>query len=204
VNASFTAGEIEGIGGASRTHIDENAQSIVFFSGLVNQTLGPMTPIGAYATANPLIVDNWVRFWLGFSRTQDQDHRELNADAKFIPTNFGISFTSRGQLLRPDFGQDAGAAAGPAFGKIRRTHWWSAHMNDTFSVSIGTRFNHMLPIKFINDDGIPTVAPDRFSGVITSTLEDNYSKEGGIAWECNRQYPCTITSIGGYVMTQDK
>ena len=38
-----------------------------------------------------------------------------------IPAVVGPAYESRGQLLRPDFGSDAGATNGPAFGKTRLT-----------------------------------------------------------------------------------
>lgn len=161
--------------------------------------------LGPWAEAHaPTWVGNWNRLWIGESFTQDESHREMNADVEFIPVNFGVSFTSRGQILSPEFGQDAGARAGPAFGKIKRQHWWAAKFVDSFNVDLGTNFERLNPVKFVDDDGLRTVAPDRFTGIVTTTLQDNYSKGSMLAWEVTRQYPVTIVAIGGFIETQDK
>lgn len=147
---------------------------------------------------------NFARIWLGTSYTQDQNQRKINAEYYFNPTNFGVSFVSRGQLLRPDFGQDAGAALGPSFGKKRRLHWWAGAFSKAFNVKIGTDFDHLFPVKLTTPGGTPLQQPTLYSGVVSDTLKDDYGFTGQLAWEVTRQYPCTITALGGFIQTQDK
>lgn len=197
-----------GLGGSSGRMIYDDGLSSLILWGSFNSDSGAVVVsyLGDYAVAhqNSFWFDEVNRLYLGIGRLQDQNHRELNQNLDFIPVNFGISFVSRGQILPPDFGQDAGARAGPAFGKIRRNHWWSVKFVDSFGVFVGTAFNKLIPVAFVNDAGAATVTPDRYSGIITTTLQDDYSKEGAICWESTRQFPCCITAIGGYIVTQDK
>lgn len=144
------------------------------------------------------------RIWLGLTYTQDQDHRELDATQWFVPNNIGVSFTSQAQMLRPDFGQDAGAVQGPAFGKKRRNHWYGMNLVNSFNLSIGTDFNAMYAVKLQTPGGTAYAAPSLFTGVVSDILNDNYTFDGQLCWKVTRQYPCTVTAIGGYIATQDK
>lgn len=201
------SGQVDGFSGYAGhvgCQIFDGTDSIIFYGQDTTPAI-PQFYLGDWATDHaPSWGQEWNRVWIGTDFTQDDDHREMDADLLFVPVNFGISFTSRGQILPPDFGQDAGARLGPAFGKIRRTHWWVAKFVDSFNVSVGTDFDKLLPVKFQNDDKVLTVAPDRFTGLITTTLGDNYSKLSALAWEVTRQYPVTITAIGGYLVSSDK
>jgi len=62
------------------------------------------------------------------------------------PALFGLGYTSQAQLLRPDYGQDAGAQAGPAFGKLRRLHQYAMSTYRTRQVDIGTEFGKLRPV----------------------------------------------------------
>lgn len=185
---------------------DEVGPSLIVYASFAT-TGTPVPPpnfIGTWATAyNSWGTPNYARIWLGTSYTQDQNHRELNADYYFSPVNFGVSFVSRGQLLRPDYGTDAGTTYGPAFGKTRRIAEWAGAFSRAFNVKIGTDFTKLFPVKFQTPGKVPIQAPTLFSGVVADTLKDDYSYTGQIAWEVTRQYPCTITALGGFIQTQD-
>jgi hypothetical protein len=161
---------------------------------------------GPYAIANQptWAVNRYNRIWFGTSYTQTQDHRELNATYYFVPESVGVSFTSRGQVLRPDFGVDAGARNGPAFGKVRRVHEYAISVDRTFDLNIGTDFDTLYAVKFATDGGTRYAAPELFTGIVADTLKNNYTYDGKIAWQSTRQYPVTVTAVGGYVMTQDR
>lgn len=129
---------------------------------------------------------------------------DLPAVTYSVPLFVGFSYTSRAQLLRPDFGNDAGAANGPAFAKIRRIDQFGASVYRTRSISFGTNFDHLRAYQHKTEGGATVAAPGLKSGTIASALEDGYSYDGQICWEQTRPYPGLITAIAGFISTQDK
>ncbi len=189
-------------------YYDEVGPSLITHSSF-DSTVGIPDPsinfLGTYANAHhDFVAPNYHRIWLGTTFTQSQERRNLSDDFLFNPTNFGVSFTSRGQLLRPDYGQDAGNVFGPAFGKTRRIHRWAGMFSRAFNVKIGTDFDNLLPVKFTTPGKTPLQQPALFSGITGDTLKDDYSFEGELAWEVTRQYSCTITALGGFIAAQDR
>lgn len=188
---------------------DEVGPSIMDYGNFTSIGAGAVPPpnrIGKWTNDHPSWTSpNWFRVWLGTSYTQDQDQRTINAEYYFNPANFGVSFTSRGQLLRPDYGNDAGNMFGPAFGKTRRIHRWAGMFSRAGgSVKIGTDFDHLKAVVLKTAGGTPIQQPTLFSGIMSDTLTDDYSFEGQIAWEVTRQYSCTITAMGGFIAAQDR
>ncbi len=123
----------------------------------------------------------------------------------YPPVIVGLTYTSKGQMLRPDHGNDAGARSGPAFGKIRRNHWWAMLVNRTQGLSVGTDFGNSLhPVKLSKTGGTSLAQPALYSGVLTDTITDDYSKEGMLSWQQTRPLPGQILVVGGYIETQDK
>lgn len=120
------------------------------------------------------------------------------------PMVVGLNYCSHGQLLRPDWGDDAGAAAGPAFGKTRRIHQYSMLFYRTRGVSVGIDFTNVRTIPLKTPGGTEIAAPTLYTGVISGTLETKYDFDNMIAWKVCRPYPATITAVGGYLSTQDK
>lgn len=188
---------------------DEVGPSLITYSSF-DSTVGVPNPalnyLGTYANAHhDFVAVNFHRIWLGSTYTQDQTQREINASYYFNPTNFGVSFVSRGQLLRPDYGNDAGNMFGPAFGKTRRIHRWAGMFSRAGGgVKIGVDFNNLKAIVFKTKGGTPITQPTLYSGIMGDTLTDDYSFEGQIAWEVTRQYSCTITAVGGFIAAQDR
>lgn len=117
----------------------------------------------------------------------------------------GYTFTSQGQLLRPDHGPDGGARNGPNFGKIRRNHWYSAFLNRTQAIKFGTDFGLTLrPAKLQTPGGTAVAQPTLYSGIIADTVEDDYSLSGMLSWQQTRPLPGQILVVGGYISTQDR
>lgn len=185
---------------------DEIGPSIIM-NGQYSENAGETAfYLGAWAIAEEPSwnTDVWNRIWLGDDWEQSQDNRDINATYWFVPAQFGMSFTSRGQLLRPDYGQDAGTRNGPAFGKTRRSHEYAINLYRSFNVKIGTDFDKLYSVPLKTAGGTPYSAPTLFSGIVSDTLRDDFSYDGMIAWEVTRQYPCTVTSVGGYIVSADK
>jgi hypothetical protein len=122
-----------------------------------------------------------------------------------IPAVFGLTYESRGQLLRPDFGNDIGAANGPAFSKIRRIHKYSAHVSRTKGMYFGIDFGaSMRPAPMRKKNGAALAFDELFSGVVRGKMDAAYDTDGMIAWKINRPYACVITAIGGFGAAQDE
>jgi hypothetical protein len=122
-----------------------------------------------------------------------------------VPTSIGLTYESKGQLLPPNFGVDAGARNGPAFGKKRRLHWYAALVNRTRGLLFGANLlGTMRPMSLASEGGSIPAAPSLLSDTVTTMIDDTYSFKGQIAWKITRPYPATITAIGGYIETMDK
>lgn len=122
-----------------------------------------------------------------------------------VPTSTGLTYESKGQLLPPNFGVDAGARNGPAFGKKRRLHWYAALVNRTRGLLFGANLlGTMRPMSLASEGGTIPAAPSLLSDTVTTMIDDTYSFKGQIAWKITRPYPATITAIGGYIETMDK
>jgi hypothetical protein len=157
------------------------------------------------ANGSPAFTSVWHRifFWAPAAQSVPSYPATLVTEI-LIPDSLGFNYISEGQLLRPDFGQDAGARNGPAFGKVRRIQEYAAETYRTRKMSIGADFVKMRPITFKSAGGTPIAAPGLFSGITCDTLDCDYSYEGQIAWRSTRPYNCTVTAIGGFLSTQDK
>jgi len=109
-----------------------------------------------------------------------------------VPVVIGTTYTTDGQLLRPDTVADNKSPLGPGLGKTRRVHLYSALVQDAVAISFGTDFSH-LEAAFFSDDGETARAENSpFSGVIVGSLDDDYSFEGQLCWRVTRPYACTI------------
>ena len=122
-----------------------------------------------------------------------------------IPASIGVTYTSQGQLLRPDQGQEAGAANGPAFGKFRRVHKFAVYCYRSQNFTLGTDFSansHTIQVQ--DKNGTPTLQPNLYTGILRDTLDHDYDTEGQVAWQVTRPTPLTIGAIGGFIATQDE
>jgi hypothetical protein len=126
-----------------------------------------------------------------------------------VPMSIGVNYTSAGQLLRPDYGPDAGAAAGPAFGKKRRQHWFAAAVvnGQNFNISTDNTFpigDATDTVYVMDEDENLVEQPNLYTGTLSTTMPDNYSWDSQIAWQVTRPTPLTISAMGGYIAAQDK
>lgn len=152
---------------------------------------------------NP-VSNMFVRAYMG--TVTGQDRTPLAADVVYtVGAPIGFCYTSRFKLLRPDFGNDAAAAAGPAFGKKRRVHWFGVLFHRTQKISIGVDdFSRVRPVKFESSGRTPVLPPTLHSGIVSGTVGDNYDFEGQICGIQTTAYPSIIAAVSGYLSTQDK
>lgn len=186
---------------------DSRSGTITFY-GSYGPASAPPTLIGDYfGVPNTTYTNQWGR--IGTTGGSGGSTQPYTPQATYsLSAPIGFTYTSKGQLLRPDHGQDSGARNGPAFGKIRRNHWFAALLNRTQDIKFGIDFGSSLHAAKLTTKGgtttTPLPQPALFSGVITDTVSDDYTKEGMVAWQQNRPVPGQILVIGGYIESMDK
>lgn len=194
---------ITGLGTGVSQISDDVSNSVIMFgswSGAALAYLG--TWMGS--PGNHTNVSNfWIRLFLG--TIIGQDRTRLAAQTIYtLGAPIGKCYTSTWKLLRPDSGQDAGAANGPAFGKLRRVHWWAANVYRTRSMSVGFDTSHLFPVKFHDQGKVIATAPTLYSGIVTTTFADTQSFNGQIMGQQSKAYPGILTAVAGYVECTDK
>lgn len=196
-----TFSDFNGVSLGGGQQFDSRTGTITFFGSYINSA-APPTKIGAYFGAgNTAYNSQWGRLGIiAPSSVTPFPQQQIP-----VSTGIGMTYTSQGQVLRPDHGPDAGARNGPAFGKIRRNHWYAVYLNRTQGIKMGTDFGQTLkPTKLTVTSGPSLAQPALFSGVISDTLMDDYSKNGMPSWQQTRPVPGQILVVGGYIETQDK
>lgn len=124
--------------------------------------------------------------------------------AALAPFQVGFTYTSRGQILRPNSPQESGAREGPAFGKRRRSHKLMAQLVLAAGISFGTVFGKLRPARFTTPGGTKYTPLQLFSGIYVDEPKDDESFDSQPCWEITRPYPAILTSIGALVDTKDQ
>lgn len=129
----------------------------------------------------------------------------VNLFAGGMPTAVGFSYTTQGQLVRPNSPQESGARQGPAFGKLRRNHAYAAQVENTVGVSFGTDFTRLMPALFTDAGGNTQLQLNQpFTGIwYSASLTDSDSRDGMLCWQVTRPYPCNMLAMGGMLNTTD-
>ncbi len=127
-----------------------------------------------------------------------------------VPCVIGQAYVSQGQRLRLATLQDAKTQTGPPLGMTRRTHMWSALLQNTALISFGTSLTpsplgNMYQWDTINPDtGVALGGGQAYSGVAFGVLEDGYSFDSQFCWQVNRPYPATVCAISSFVQTHER
>lgn len=125
-----------------------------------------------------------------------------DTDTALANVFIGYSYTSQGQLMRPEEGSQNGAA----IGKKRRIDQYAVQQLRTLGMSFGTDFSNLTVQDLVlNDVGAAdgSLIPLN-SGMFTDSLNDDLTFEGQICWQQNRPYPGTVLSMTGFLQVQDK
>lgn len=115
----------------------------------------------------------------------------------------GFTYNSDAQVVRPATPQESGARTGPAQGKLRRSHRYSALLDNTVGISFGASFDKLYPANFKTAGGASYTTGQAFSGVFRDNLSGDYSLDGGLCWRVSRPYPATVVSVSQSLSTQD-
>lgn len=136
-----------------------------------------------------------------------QDHFVViigNGVTYTIPCVIGFNYQSQGQLCRPMAEADTGARTGPGFGKKRRTSRYAVNLVNSLGVQVGTGFDStMKPVPMVTNLGKTLPYLTMFSGIKRETLANDFSFDSMICWQTTRPFPCTVTTLGGFIETTD-
>lgn len=163
---------------------------VVYNSG----TSGAPTPV------DPPTAGSFISAWAGFPG----EGGIVPTTPYLAPIIAGYAYNTRGQIVRPIAPQEAGTANGPALGKTRRAHQFTALIHRTQGTYFGTDFNHMRPGRFETPGGTPYTALQLYSGAHWDTVDDDNSFDGMIAWEVRRPYPMTILAVETFLHGNDR
>lgn len=112
----------------------------------------------------------------------------------------GFTFTSQGQLVRPQGMAETGARNGPGFGKKRREHRYSAHLVNSYGLSFGTTFSGLYPTLF----NFPPAYGTGFTGIHEDTLNSDETYDEMMCWQVSRPYPANIVVVSANIETVDQ
>lgn len=123
-----------------------------------------------------------------------------------VPAVVGFTYTSQGQIVRPNDPVAVGARQGPGFGKDRRIHKFAALFHNAQGVKVGTTFSALDPVLFKRPGATERLPANvLFSGMHKGTITDKGGDmDGCVAWEVSRPYPASIAAIGEFLSTQDE
>lgn len=120
-----------------------------------------------------------------------------------IPCVIGFNYQTQGQLCRPMLPQDTGARNGPGFGKKRNTSKYAINLVDSLGVRVGTAFGTTKPVNMATPMGKLPPYLSAYTGILRDTLNDDFSYDSMLCWETTRPYGATVTTLGGFIETQD-
>lgn len=120
-----------------------------------------------------------------------------------VPAMVGFTYTSQGQLLRPDGVDQSRMPTGPALGKTRRAAQFAALLVNTQGISFGTSFGALHTANFRQLNQTPYAQTQLFSGVYRDSVSDPQSYEGQLCWQISRPYPATVAAVAPFFEFQE-
>ncbi len=177
---------------------DKYDGTLTFFGSAIG---GTMTRLGTYMGAHADVASQWLRIYAGL---QAGVTKPYTVNVYNAPALFGLGYTSQAQLLRPDFGQDAGSPDGPAFGKIRQISTYALATYRTRQIDIGTEFGKLQAVNFRFEGGTDIPMPTLNTGTWAGGLQSRPDFENKIAWQQNRPFPGVILAVAGFIKSESK
>lgn len=122
-----------------------------------------------------------------------------------VPAVVGYTYTSQGQLVRPDQQEQNRSPTGPGLAKPRRAAQFGAFMVNTQGISFGTDFSKMHTAILKTPGGSKQLTLlQLFTGVHWATVDDTWGFGSQLCWEIDRPYPASLASITGFLEMQDR
>lgn len=128
-----------------------------------------------------------------------------------VPVTIGLSYTSKGQGLRPLEQNDIKSQTGGGLGKTTRGHQYSflfaaAVMGQgTGALSVGTDFSAMYRVRLLQKDRATLwtdTAP--FEGVHWDVLNDGSGFDTMLCWQVSRPVPLIIDACATHLHVEDR
>jgi hypothetical protein len=119
-----------------------------------------------------------------------------------IPMVVGFTYVSQGDTTAPIAPEEAGARAGPGFGKLRRSHYIMAAFEGSQGVLLGID-DIFYTAMFTAANGRPLTIDQQQTGMFRDRFTAEYNFTNRIGWQVTRPYICNVTAIGAAVETAD-
>jgi hypothetical protein len=122
-----------------------------------------------------------------------------------VPAVVGFTYTSQGQILRPDAQDQTRSQTGPGLAKPRRLHQFGALLQGTQGISFGTDFAKLHAVQFKSAGGTKDLtALQLFSGIYWNTIDDNWGFDSRLCWQVSRPYPAAVVALDGFMGMTDR
>jgi hypothetical protein len=122
-----------------------------------------------------------------------------------VPAVIGFTYTSQGQLLRPDVQEETRSPTGPGLAKPRRLHQFGALLSGTQGISFGTSFAKLHPALFKSAGGtVDLTNLQLFSVIYWATVDDSWGFDSQLCWQISRPYPATVAALDGFMQMSDR
>ena len=121
-----------------------------------------------------------------------------------VPAVVGFTYTSQGQILRPDTGD---ARTPPGQGKPGRVAQIAVNMAGTQGISFGTSFSKLHPARLKTQGGngntLLTLL-QLFTGICWQPADDDWGFDSMVCWQISRPYPGCVSSLTGFMETVER
>lgn len=121
-----------------------------------------------------------------------------------VPCMVGFTYTSQGQMVRPDTQEQSRSPTGPGLAKPSRIYQFGALLSGTQGISFGTDFTKMHAAQFKTGSGKAYTPLQLFSGVFWDVLQDDWNFDTMLCWQVSRPYPAAVCSIGGFMAQSER
>src|SRR5690242_13219041 len=122
-----------------------------------------------------------------------------------VPVVVGFTYTSQGQIVRPDTLEQTRSQTGMGSGKPRRMHSFAALFSRTQGVSFGTTFTDLHAAQFKSPGGTKALSLlQLFDGVYWQQVDDTWGLDSMICWQISRPYPTALASLTGFLESTDR
>jgi hypothetical protein len=122
-----------------------------------------------------------------------------------VPAVIGFTYTSQGQILRPDAADQTRSQLGPGLAKPRRLHQFGALLAGTQRIFFGTSFGKLHEAQLKSPGGTQSLTLlQLFNGVYSSTVDDSWGTESMLCWQISRPYPACVVAVDGFLQTTDR
>lgn len=118
-----------------------------------------------------------------------------------VPAVVGFTYTSQGQVLRPDWQE---GNMGTSQAKPGRIHQFGGLLAGCQGISFGTSFSRLHSANFKKANGTALTALELFTGVYWETVDDDWNFDSMLCWEISRPYPSGVASISGFIQTTQR